>query len=410
MPLSSNPLLMGTAATIFLVLTVPAHSQDRAAASPVAQANAPEVASCPGSAPEPGQSAPWSVAFCNRTGHDVVLEFHDNDCPAKDWSHRGDVYQRMLHKGESKTFPLCYANEAVGRKLAPGVPTLRIPGGKGVVTTWSVVGDCGERSRPLNLDARSFYDRGEYRSGIVLLQYPAGASHCAPDGASAAGGPIGGGPNSGAIAGTTGAPYGSTAGAASGSTVGTGPGPTAGAAPGPTAGAAPGPNAGAASGPNAGAASGPNAGAASGSTAGAAPGPNSSAASGPNAGAASGSAAGGAPGSTSHAGQPTSAVAPHSPVAAAAAAAINNRGSGTPTLTAAVDQNDKVGRTVRVFANEGAGYKCTFNLALTFTDGGSWNDHGNADITPGDANAPIATRKYLKSVSKVQITSSKCTP
>src|SRR5581483_12000049 len=187
MPLSSNPLLMGTAATIFLVLTVPAHSQDRAAASPLAQANAPEVASCPGSAPEPGQSAPWSVAFCNRTGHDVVLEFHDNDCPAKDWSHRGDVYQRMLHKGESKTFPLCYANEAVGRKLAPGVPTLRIPGGKGVVTTWSVVGDCGERSRPLNLDARSFYDRGEYRSGIVLLQYPAGASHCAPDGASAAG-------------------------------------------------------------------------------------------------------------------------------------------------------------------------------------------------------------------------------
>jgi hypothetical protein len=63
-----------------------------------------------------------------------------------------------------------------------------------------------------------------------------------------------------------------------------------------------------------------------------------------------------------------------------------------------------------VIAKGGAGYKCNFNLALTFTDGGTWNDRAIADIAAGDADAPIATRKYLKSVSKVEITSSKCTP
>src|SRR5882724_171636 len=137
---------------------------------------------CPGSAPEPTQSAAWAVAFCNRTGHDIVIEFHDNDCPARNWDKRGDVYQRMLRRGESKTLPLCYANEPQARKPLPGIPTLRIPGGKGVVTTWNVVGDCGDRSKPLNLDARTFYDRGEYKNGIILLQYPSGASHCAADG------------------------------------------------------------------------------------------------------------------------------------------------------------------------------------------------------------------------------------
>jgi hypothetical protein len=65
---------------------------------------------------------------------------------------------------------------------------------------------------------------------------------------------------------------------------------------------------------------------------------------------------------------------------------------------------------VRVFAKDGAGYKCNFNLALTFSDGGKWNDRAKATITAGDADAPIATRKYLKSVSTVQITSSKCSP
>src|SRR5437879_7237741 len=93
---------MGAALVIFTLacMASPAQSQDAHE----------DLAPCPGSAPEPTQSAAWSVAFCNRTGHDVVLEFHDNECPAKDWSRRGDVYQRTLRRGESKTFPLCYAN------------------------------------------------------------------------------------------------------------------------------------------------------------------------------------------------------------------------------------------------------------------------------------------------------------
>ena len=96
--------------------------------------------------------------------------------------------------------------------------------------------------------------------------------------------------------------------------------------------------------------------------------------------------------------------------AATAAVAANPRSSEPPTLSAAVDTKDVVRRTVRVSAKGGAGYQCNFNLALTFTDGGTWNDRAKADITAGGADAPVATRKYLKSVSKVEITSSKCTP
>jgi hypothetical protein len=275
-----------------------------------------DLTPCPGSAPEPTQSAAWSVAFCNRTGHDVVIEFHDNDCPAQDWARRGDVYQRMLRRGESKILPLCYANEAQARKPAPGTPTLRVPGGKGVVTTWNVVGDCGDRSKALNLDARTFYDRGEYKTGIILLQYPTGASHCMAE-----------------SAGTTGA------------------------------------------------------------------------------------AADSAQPSTREAAsqsqhlQTQPPVAPHSPIAAPAANApgtVSNRSSSQPSLSAAVDGKDIVGRTVQVFAKGGLGYRCNFTLALSFTDGGSWNDRTKVDITGGADDVPIATRKYLKSVSRVALTSSKC--
>jgi hypothetical protein len=300
-----------------------AHSQD---------APHEELAPCPGSAPEPTQSAAWSVAFCNRTGHDIVIEFHDNDCPARNWDRRGDVYQRMLRRGESKTLPLCYASEPQAKKPAPGVPTLRIPGGKGVVTTWNVVGDCGDRSKPLNLDARTFYDRGEYKTGIVLLQYPSGASHCVADASSAsASGPATAAPP------VTAAPVGAS------SSAQTQPGSPSPAQP-PA--------------------------------------------------------------------QPQAPVATHSPVAAppAVAVAATPRSSEPPTLSAAVDTKDVVARSVRVLAKGGAGYQCNFTLALTFTDGGTWNDRAKADITAGDADAPIATRKYLKSVSKVAITSSKCTP
>jgi hypothetical protein len=68
-----------------------------------------------------------------------------------------------------------------------------------------------------------------------------------------------------------------------------------------------------------------------------------------------------------------------------------------------------VQHSVLVFAKGGAGYKCNFNLALTFTDGGTWNDRTKADIA-GSEDAPVITRKYLKSVSDVKITSNSCSP
>ncbi len=287
-----------------------------------------DLAPCPGSAPEPGQSAAWSVAFCNRTGHDVVIEFHDNDCPAKDWSRRGDVYQRTLRRGESKALPLCYANESPAKKPAPGTPTLRLPGGKGVTTTWGVVGDCGDRSKPLNMDARTFYDRGEYKSGIILLQYPSGASHCTSDASAGTSGPVS-------------APSASPAATAS-----------------------------------------------AGSTA-----TLSSAGAG-----------------TSQAQPPVATHSPIVPPVAAPAPPAVPRGSGAPTLSAVIDRSGLIQHAVQIFAKGGTGYKCNFNLALTFTDGSEWNDRTKVDITGNDEQVPIATRKYLKSVSAVKITSNNCSP
>ncbi len=329
-----NHGFIGTALAAVLLLaglsTAPASAQDL-----------PEdLSPCPGSAAEPAQSSTWPVAFCNRTSHDVVIEFRDNDCPANDWSRRGDVYQRTLRRGESKVFPLCYASEPAGKKLAPGVPALRIPGGKGVVTTWSVVGDCGERSRALNLDARTFYDRGDYRSGIILLQHPGGASHCFAD-ASA---------------------------------------PAAGSAP-----------------------------SSSSAAAGASVNSNSSSRSGNG-------AVAGAPGTTVAAQLPspspeerTNSSPPVNPATSAPTTSAPPRGNGPPILSAVIDAKDAIGRTVRVFAQDGAGYNCRFTLALSFTDGVSWNDKANADIASGDAGAPILTRKYLKSISKAEIVSPRCT-
>ncbi len=160
-------------------VSITAHSQGRGE----------DLTPCGASQPEPAQSGAWAVAFCNRTGHDLVLQFHDNDCPADNWSRRGNVYEKQVARGESVTVPLCYAHEAQqSARLAPGVPMLRLPGGKGVVTTWNIVGDCGDRSDRPHVDGRSFYDRGSYETGIILLQYPSGTSHCfgAPGAASAA--------------------------------------------------------------------------------------------------------------------------------------------------------------------------------------------------------------------------------
>jgi hypothetical protein len=297
-----------------------------------------DLTPCPGSAPEPTQSAAWTVSFCNRTGHDVVIEFHDNDCPVRNWDRRGDVYQRTLRRGESKTLPLCYANEPQQAKNPPpGTPMLRLPGGKGVVTTWSVVGDCGDRSKSLNLDARTFYDRGDYKTGIILLQYPSGASHCVAEAPATVGGP---------------------------------------AAPAQPSGSA-------------------------------------------QARSQSQPAIQGDPMSRteSHL-QPQPGTAPHSPATAPAAMTpdsapiappiVNSR----PSLTAAVDTKDAVARTVGVYANgTGApGYACSFTLELTFTDGGSWNDFVKANVMGTEGSAPVTTRKYLKSISKVALTSPKCSP
>jgi hypothetical protein len=291
-----------------------------------------DLTPCPGSAPEPTQSSAWSIAFCNRTGHDVVVEFRDNDCPAKDWGRRGDVYQRTLHRGESKTLPLCYANEQPAKKPAPGVPTLRIPGGKGVTTTWNVVGDCGDRSKPLNLDGRTFYDRGDYKTGIILLQYPSGASHCTSD----------------ASVGATTSPSASSQALTGSATVAVAPSSSAVAPSGPQLAAE---------------------------------------------------------------AQPP--VATHSPIAAPPAAPPAApdvpRGSGPPTLSAVIDPKTIVHHVVQVYAKGGAGYKCNFNLALTFTDGGTWNDRAKVSIA-GSEDIPIVTRKYLKSVFDVKITSNSCSP
>lgn len=314
-----------------------------------AQDTREDLSACPGSAPEPAQSATWSVAFCNRTGHDVVIEFHDNDCPINDWTRRGDVYQRTLRRGESRTLPLCYANEA-GKKPAPGTPTLHLPGGKGVTTTWSVVGDCGDHSKPLNTDARSFYDRGDYKTGIILLQNPSSASHCTSD-----------------------------------------------AAPGPAAAMA-----GAAGGSGAASSYAPNA-----ATPSAAPvGAGSPASTAPTAGASAAAA-----GSTSSAAQAP--VATHSPIVAPPAAATPPavpRTSDAPTLTASVDTSGLIQHRVLVFAKGGANYKCNFNLLVTFSDGATWNDKVKTSITGNDEQVPIVTRKYLKTPTEAKITSNSCAP
>src|SRR5215831_20681482 len=80
---------------LFALLTVsgPAHGQGAAE----------DLAPCGASRPAPSQSASWGVTFCNRTGHDIVVQFHDNDCPADNWGRRGDIYEKRIARGESVT-------------------------------------------------------------------------------------------------------------------------------------------------------------------------------------------------------------------------------------------------------------------------------------------------------------------
>ena len=276
-------------ALIALLAAIPAASAETGPAQ--------DLALCPGSQSEPARSATWGVAFCNRTGHDIVIQFHENDCPAENWAHRGDVYEETMRAGETKTFFLCYANEA--QPAAPGIPQLRIPGGKGVVTTWSVVGDCGERSNRSRLDARSFYDRGEYTTGIVLLQHPSGGAHCAGD--------------AGAASTATSATLSSSGAAApprSGATVPSGSG------------------------------------------------------------------------------------------------AVSE-----PSFHAVIDSTDRLTRTVKVFATSApaaAGTHCRFMLALSFSDGTTWNDRVQTIVQPAADNSLVATRKYGKSVTRVDLGAARC--
>jgi hypothetical protein len=267
------------------------------------EADQPEdLTPCAGTRPQPTQSGMWGVAFCNRTGHDILIQFHDNDCPADNWSRRGDVYEKRLGPGESSTIALCYANVAQqSASPSPGVPLLRIPGGKGVVTTWNIVGDCGDQSDRVHLDERSFYDRGNYDSGIILLQHPAAPAHC----------------------------------------VGS-PTPAAKTETRPPVQ--------------------------------------------PAAVARAAVAAGARPGGAS---------APESP----------------PTLYATIDKDDRLTRTVHVFASTAQGapnYRCTFTLALDLSDGSTWNDRLQVDVRSGAQDEQVSTRKYGKSVRKVALGSAKC--
>ncbi len=328
--LSAQPMV-SAAAIMLLAAVMPARSQTDARE---------DLAPCHGSAAEPAQSAAWNVAFCNRTGHDLVVEFRDNDCPLQGWSRRGDIYRRSLRRGESATFSLCYAVEPAQANPGPGVPTLRIPGGKGIVTTWTVVGDCGERSDRLNLDARTFYDRGDYKSGIILLQYPSGAAHCVADSSNAARPQAqpAADERSGARAAVS---------------------PVAGSAGLPAAAQSP-----------------P-----------ATPMPSATTA-------------------------PSATAAPSATTAPSATAAPSAAPTGNPPSFSVVkDAKDTFGRTVHIFATSERGapdYRCRFTLALGFTDGADFIDHPQSDVPGGQDNALVLTKKYGKTVAKVQLSSSKC--
>lgn len=297
------------------------------------QAGREELTPCSGSQAQPSQSAAWPVAFCNRTSHDLVIEFRDNDCPAQSWTRRGDIYRRSIRRGDSLIVPLCYAVESRETQApAPGVPQLRIPGGKGVVTTWTVVGDCGERSDHLYRDSLSFYDRGDFKSGIILLQSPAGAPHCVADASNASRQP-------------SASPMPASAPTQAATTALTGAPAQAGASATPSA---------------------------------------------------------------STPSRPASSAATAAPSVASAAP-----GGTAPSLSASIDPHDTWNRTVHVYAisdSNAGNSKCTFLLALSFTDGGSWNDRTHATVPPGASNSEVLTRKYGKSVARVTLNSQKCEP
>lgn len=322
---------------LLLAASVPARSQ-----------SGEDLTPCGAARPEPTQSATWGVLFCNRTGHDLVLQFHENDCPADNWNRRGDVYEKKLARGQTVTVFLCYAHET--RPPPPGAPLLRIPGGKGVVTTWTVVGDCGDRSDRAHLDGRSFYDRGSYETGIILLQSPAGNAHCFGGSADAAmvqpqpGSAAGSGPKPTAREEAV-VPATASAGSVTPPAIPTPAVPPAGAAAAPTA----------------------------------------------------------APAAATPAAAPAAAPTLNVPPPAT--------NGGPPALVAAIDTSSRFTRGIQVFATsaqDAPSYRCKVLLAVTFSDGTDWNDRQQIDVHAGTHNALVLARKYLKTVSKVTMDSPRC--
>ena len=296
------------------------------------QAPTEDLSPCGSARAEPSQSGTWAVPFCNRTGHDIVVQFHDNDCPADNWSRRGNVYEKQLAQGESVMVPLCYARETQPAATPPpGVPQLRLSGGKGVVTTWSIVGDCGDRSDRPHVDARTFYDRGNYETGIILLQHPAASSHCFGTPAVAAARA----PETAAQTGNTNASVAAMTPSRAASSVRSAPSATA---------------------------------------------------------------------------------APATEPASGAAANFNTpplASGGPPALAATIDPTNRFSRVVHVLATsapDAPTYHCKFRLALDFSDGSSWIDRQQVDVHTGEADAPVMTRKYGKTVTKVVVTSPSCAP
>ena len=61
-------------------------------------------------------------------------------------------------------------------------------------------------------------------------------------------------------------------------------------------------------------------------------------------------------------------------------------------------------------APQAPAYHCKFRLNLDFSDGSSWVDRQQVDVHSGDDNAPVMTRKYGKTVTKVAVASPACAP
>jgi hypothetical protein len=66
---------------------------------------------------------------------------------------------------------------------------------------------------------------------------------------------------------------------------------------------------------------------------------------------------------------------------------------------------------VQVYGSNGSAeavYQCSFTLVLGFSDGGSYQDHvKSADVRPAQ-EAVVITRKYFKSVVKVDLAAQRC--